>query len=201
MNLPRLGRHPRTHESAVGVCHGQTQAAGVHDGVQGGGGPTRAREWEDRTDRGTGTGSDGDGAAELGAASGGRRGPGRAGGADQRGARRAGAPASRDPDAADGARNLKKSGGLLRQGERVRFAFIAAEKASFPVRLLCRVLEVSRAGFYAWQGRAPWGPGRGPAGGGGGRSRPTTDSRHTLPVVGNVLDRQFAQPAPDVAWV
>jgi len=36
----------------------------------------------------------------------------------------------------------------------VRFAFIAVEKASFPVRLLCRVLEVSRAGFYAWQGRA-----------------------------------------------
>ena len=37
----------------------------------------------------------------------------------------------------------------------MRFAFIAAEKASFPVRLLCRVLEVSRAGFYAWQHRAP----------------------------------------------
>ena len=37
----------------------------------------------------------------------------------------------------------------------MRFAFIAVEKASYPVRLLCRVLEVSRAGFYAWQGRAP----------------------------------------------
>ena len=37
----------------------------------------------------------------------------------------------------------------------MRFAFIAVEKASFPVRLLCRVLEVSRAGFYAWQERAP----------------------------------------------
>jgi transposase InsO family protein len=37
----------------------------------------------------------------------------------------------------------------------VRFAFIAEEKAAFPVRLLCRTLQVSRAGFYAWQGRPP----------------------------------------------
>jgi len=37
----------------------------------------------------------------------------------------------------------------------VRFAFIAEEKAAFPVRLLCRTLRVSRAGFYAWQGRPP----------------------------------------------
>jgi putative transposase len=37
----------------------------------------------------------------------------------------------------------------------MRFRFIAAEKATFPVRLLCRTLLVSRAGFYAWQRRAP----------------------------------------------
>jgi putative transposase len=37
----------------------------------------------------------------------------------------------------------------------VRFAFIAAEKATFPVRVLCRTLEVSRAGFYAWHTRPP----------------------------------------------
>ena len=37
----------------------------------------------------------------------------------------------------------------------MKFRFIAAEKAEFPVRLLCRTLGVSRAGFYAWQGRAP----------------------------------------------
>jgi putative transposase len=37
----------------------------------------------------------------------------------------------------------------------VKFAFIAAEKAAFPVRVLCRTLEVSRAGFYAWQTRPP----------------------------------------------
>jgi len=37
----------------------------------------------------------------------------------------------------------------------VKFAFIAAEKARYPVRVLCRTLQVSRAGFYAWHTRAP----------------------------------------------
>jgi putative transposase len=35
----------------------------------------------------------------------------------------------------------------------VRFAFIATEKARFPVTLLGQVLQVSRSGFYAWQQR------------------------------------------------
>lgn len=131
----------------------------------------------------------------------------------------------------------------------MRFAFIAAEKATCPVRLLCRVLEVSRAGFYAWQDRVPSSHAhtderlgleiaaihaasrrcygsprvhvelgarghrtsrkrvarlmrqRGLAGRRRRRFRATTDTHHTLPVAANVLDRQFAQPAPDVAWV
>jgi putative transposase len=37
----------------------------------------------------------------------------------------------------------------------VKFTFINAEKASFPVTVLCRVLEVSRSGFYASLGRKP----------------------------------------------
>jgi putative transposase len=37
----------------------------------------------------------------------------------------------------------------------VIFRFIAAEKASHPIALLCEVLEVSRSGFHAWQKRAP----------------------------------------------
>jgi len=37
----------------------------------------------------------------------------------------------------------------------VKFAFIAAEKATYPVRVLCRTLAVSRAGFYAWHQRPP----------------------------------------------
>jgi transposase InsO family protein len=32
----------------------------------------------------------------------------------------------------------------------VKFAFIAAEKATFPIGVLCAVLGVSRTGYYAW---------------------------------------------------
>ena len=37
----------------------------------------------------------------------------------------------------------------------MRFTFIAAEKAEFPIAVLCRVLQVSRSGFYAWGRRTP----------------------------------------------
>jgi hypothetical protein len=37
----------------------------------------------------------------------------------------------------------------------VRFAFIAAEKARYHVRVLCRTLGVSCAGFYALHTRPP----------------------------------------------
>jgi len=37
----------------------------------------------------------------------------------------------------------------------VRFAFIAAEKACYPVALMCRVLKVSRSGYYALCQRPP----------------------------------------------
>jgi putative transposase len=35
----------------------------------------------------------------------------------------------------------------------VKFVFIAAEKAVYPVGVLCDVLEVSRSGYYAWSKR------------------------------------------------
>jgi transposase InsO family protein len=37
----------------------------------------------------------------------------------------------------------------------MRFAFIDVEKASYPMRILCRVLQVSRSGYYAWRARKP----------------------------------------------
>lgn len=37
----------------------------------------------------------------------------------------------------------------------MRFEFIEAEKANYPVLMMCEVLEVSRSGFYAWKTRAP----------------------------------------------
>lgn len=36
-----------------------------------------------------------------------------------------------------------------------RFRFIDAEKAHFPVSLLCKIIGVSKSGYYAWKSRPP----------------------------------------------
>jgi putative transposase len=35
------------------------------------------------------------------------------------------------------------------------YRLIDAEKASYPISLLCRILRVSRSGYYGWKGRPP----------------------------------------------
>ena len=50
--------------------------------------------------------------------------------------------------AANGARHLKKSHGLLRHPQHLRYPFIHRERQTYPVRLLCAVLEVSASGYY-----------------------------------------------------
>ncbi|EAA0563104.1 IS3 family transposase, partial [Salmonella enterica subsp. enterica serovar Lexington] len=45
---------------------------------------------------------------------------------------------------------FKKSRGVLRKAVRLRYAFIRDNTRCWPVRLLCRVLDVHPSGFYAW---------------------------------------------------
>ena len=42
----------------------------------------------------------------------------------------------------------------------MRFRFVAAERAAFPVRALCRVVGASVSGFYAWLRRGSGDRGR-----------------------------------------
>ena len=37
----------------------------------------------------------------------------------------------------------------------MRFKFIDAEKRTYPLAMLCRVMQVSRGGYYAWRNREP----------------------------------------------
>jgi transposase len=52
---------------------------------------------------------------------------------------------------------LAKATAFLRQRDDPvsRYWFIAAEKANYPVALLCRVLQVASSGYYAWR-HCPW---------------------------------------------
>jgi len=131
----------------------------------------------------------------------------------------------------------------------LRFRFIQAEKAIYPVRVLCRTLAVSCTGFYAWcqrglslraredaalkveiraahaaSGKRYGSPrihadlkagnqhvGRkrvarlmrqeGLEGQRKRRFRVTTDSRHSLPIAANLLNRDFTVSVPNKVWV
>jgi putative transposase len=56
-------------------------------------------------------------------------------------------------------RDRLESSRLLREGERRAvgevFSLIAAEKADYPVAVMCRMFGVNRTGFHDWERRAP----------------------------------------------
>jgi len=129
----------------------------------------------------------------------------------------------------------------------VKYEFIRAEKARYPVTLLCRCVKATRSGFYAWlrrgskreqddrrllvairecfqENRRAYGSPRiyeelkargircsrtrverlmreaGITPPRRRRFRKTTDSDHTLPVAGNLLNRDFTSSAPNQRW-
>src|SRR5215210_4219981 len=83
---------------------------------------------------------------------------GRARRAQHRRTRGVGQAQEGEPRPQTGEGGLAKSRGLLRQGRRDSvslFRFVEAERAHLPVALLCRMLGVSRSGYYDWKGRPP----------------------------------------------
>lgn len=130
----------------------------------------------------------------------------------------------------------------------MKFAFVAAQEVAFSVKAMCRVLGISRSGYYAWKRRPPSASSKSDAklavevtaahrrnrgiygsprihrelraqgvrvgkkrierlmreNGLKGRQKRrfccSTDSRHSLPVAPNVLDRKFDPLGPNRAW-
>ena len=67
----------------------------------------------------------------------------------------------------------------------MRFTFISAEEKAFPVTVLCRVLDVSRSGYYAWKKRPP-------------STRATEDQRLLVEVCAAHVDSRRAYGTPRI---
>src|SRR3954447_2693575 len=150
---------------APGRDDGEAEAAAVHRRVQGRGGQAARGERQDPAGGRRGARGAPQPAPWLAQrAPGGRLGGG-PGPAEGRG-RRAGPAEAREQTAGAGERDPQAGRGFFRQGggRLMRYRFVAAERATFPVRRLCRLVGVTASGFYAWLR-----PGAGPRAGGGGR--------------------------------
>src|SRR2546428_6733054 len=75
-------------------------------------------------------------------------------------AKRARTPEARTQARHRGARHPKKSRRVLCEGTAVRYEFIGHHHTQFRIAVLCRVLRVSRSGFYDWRARAAGAPGQ-----------------------------------------
>src|SRR5262245_45162531 len=70
--------------------------------------------------------------------------------------RRANPPArERAAGCARRAGHSEKSAGLLRGRPEVKFRFVQEHRETFRVGMMCKVLKVSRSGYYAWRQRQP----------------------------------------------
>src|SRR5919202_5004678 len=142
--------------TSTGRHDGEEEAAPVHRRVQGRGGQAVGGERQGPATggrRARGGRQPAPGLAERAPGDRLRRGLGAAEG----GSRRAGAAAAGGEAARAGERDPQARRGFFREGgdRLMSYRFVAAERAAFPVRTLCRVAGVAASGFYAWLRRGP----------------------------------------------
>src|SRR3954454_7507384 len=100
----------------------------------------------------------------------------------------------------------------------MRFRLIEDQRDIWPVRVICDALSVSPSSYYAWRSR-PESPRkianrellvdirrvhtdhRGRYGAPRRYRVCTTDSKHSLPVAANLLDRNFVAEKPNQVWL
>src|SRR5690242_11762106 len=143
---------------APGTKDGDEEAAPVHRRVQERGGQAAGGERQDPA--GGRPGARGPRQPAQGLAQRAPRGQlGRGPGPAEGRGGRAGPAAAGGEAARAGERDPQAGGGFFRPGggRLMRYRFVAAERATFPVRALCRIVGASVSGFYAW---LPRGPGR-----------------------------------------